>query len=109
MQDFLQTISLFLSDDPALRLLQGVLLLLGVSDLFLLFFTLRDVLLRTRSFWAQMAALLLVACVPVLGFFLYLLLRPSQTLWEHELRALVEGLKPLEQARKKRDDVKSPS
>jgi hypothetical protein len=109
MQEFLQTVSLFLSEDPALRLLQGVLLLLGVVDLFLLFFTLRDVLLRYESFWAQTAALLLVACAPVVGFFLYLLFRPSRTLWDHELRTLVEALKQGEQGRRKRDDAKTSS
>jgi hypothetical protein len=74
----------FLSADPALRLLQG--LLLGISTLvvFLVFFTLRDVLLRSRHFGFQLFAILLVAFLPVFGFLIYLLIRPSRTLTERK-------------------------
>lgn len=79
----------FLSDNPALRILQGGLLLLGVVAVFLVCFTTRDIILRTRSFIYQLFSILLVALLPVFGFFLYLLIRPARTVKERELEDMV--------------------
>lgn len=94
MAAIVETATQFLSADPMLRMLQGGLLLLSAVILFLLFFTLRDVLLRSRSFLFQIFAIALVAALPILGFLLYLLIRPARTIAQREcmdmLRSLVE-------------------
>lgn len=53
---------------------------------FLVLFVTRDILLRTHSFVFQTFCILLVALLPFVGFFLYLLVRPSQTLAEQAMR-----------------------
>ncbi len=78
----ISTLLTFLSADPALRLLQGLLLTIAVLVVYLVFFTLRDVLLRSRNFAFQLFAILLVAFLPIVGFLLYMLIRPVQTLAE---------------------------
>lgn len=92
-ETFLQTVAdpwmVFLAQDPALRLLQAGMLLLGSVVIFLVFFTTRDILLRTHSFVYMFISIVLVAALPVLGFFLYLLIRPSQTLKQRELADLL--------------------
>ncbi|MDD3896946.1 MAG: hypothetical protein PHU04_03845 [Candidatus Peribacteraceae bacterium] len=100
MQQFTETIQsllepwlLFLADDPMLRLLQGSMLLVGILVIFLVFFTTRDILLRTNSFLYMFVCILLVAAFPVAGFLLYLLIRPARTLRERELYAMVVALK----------------
>lgn len=60
--------------------------------LFLLLFTLRDILLRTRSFWFQAFCVLLTGALPIIGFLIYLLIRPARTVKERELEALVQEL-----------------
>ena len=82
-----------LSDDPAARVFQLSVLGLGVFSVYLLFYTTRDVLIRSSSIPLQLFSIFLVALLPVVGFFLYLLFRPSQTIAErgvmHLLRILV--------------------
>lgn len=82
----------FVTDNPLLRLTQGGVVLLLLILLFLLFWTLRDVLLRTRSFALQFASVLLVAALPLIGFLLYLLIRPSRTLKERETDDMLRRL-----------------
>jgi ABC-type nickel/cobalt efflux system permease component RcnA len=78
-----------LSGDPTFRLLQIALLLIAVLAVFLVFYTLRDILLRSRSFFFQIISILLVSCLPIVGFLLYVLIRPTRTLREREVdRAL---------------------
>ncbi len=86
------TLLTFLSADPALRLMQGLLLALAVLVVYLVFFTLRDVLLRSRNFAFQLFSILLVAFVPVVGFLLYMLIRPVQTLAERRRDRLLREL-----------------
>lgn len=86
------TILTFLSADPALRLMQGLLLALAVLVVYLVFFTLRDVLLRSRNFAFQLFSILLVAFVPVVGFLLYMLIRPVQTLAERRRDRMLREL-----------------
>ena len=79
----------FVMENPALRLSQGGLILFAVCILFLLFFALRDILLRTRSFWYQFLCIVIVALLPVIGFLIYLLIRPARTIRERELEAMI--------------------
>lgn len=67
---------------------------------FLIFFTTRDIILRTRSFWYQLFCIVLVTFLPVVGFFLYLLIRPPATLVEQEMQETLDEI--LERERKKR-------
>ena len=80
------------SENPVLRSMQLALLLLAVICVFLVFFAARDAILRSRSFWFQMFAVILSAALPVAGFLLYLLIRPSRTLRQAETDALVDDL-----------------
>lgn len=73
-----------LTDNPAIRMLQLSLLCAAVVAIYLVFYTTRDILLRTRSFVYQLLCILLVAVLPVLGFFIYLLIRPASTVRERE-------------------------
>lgn len=84
MPSIIQTLFVFFSDDPALRLVQILLLTVGLLVVFLVFFALRDVLLRSRSFPYQLLCIALVAFLPIVGFLLYLLIRPTRTLRERE-------------------------
>jgi|GEM_PF-1486090 predicted phosphatase len=92
LYEFSRPFLVFLSEDPMLRILQGVLLLFGFFQIFLVFFATRDVLLRSRSFLLQCVAILLVAVLPVVGFLLYLLIRPARTLKERELEELLRSI-----------------
>ena len=91
---FLQTLFepwlLFLAEEPTLRVLQGGLLLLGAVVIFLVFYTTRDILLRTQSFCYMLLCIVLVAFFPILGFFLYLLVRPPRTIKEREMERKLE-------------------
>lgn len=92
MPSVLQPLLFFFSDDPALRLLQLLLLIAGLLVVFLVFFTLRDVLLRTNSFWLQLLSIILVAFLPLIGFLLYILIRPAMTLRQREEEKLVREI-----------------
>jgi hypothetical protein len=78
-----------LTDNPAIRMVQFSLLALAIVAIYLVFFATRDILLRTRSFAYQMGCILLVAALPIAGFFLYLLVRPATTIRERELEQLL--------------------
>jgi hypothetical protein len=80
LQHVLDPWLLFLAGDPVLRALQGVLLLLGVIVIFTVFYATRDILLRTHSFPVMLLSIVLVAFLPIVGFFLYLLVRPARTI-----------------------------
>ncbi len=82
----------FFSTDPSLAMTQAGLLAVVVLILFFLFYTLRDVILRTRSFTYQCLCVLLVAFLPGAGFLLYLLIRPARTIKEREMEAMLEAL-----------------
>ena len=103
----------FLADDPMLRSLQIGMLLLGVLLIFLVFYTCRDILLRSHSLFFMIASLVLVTALPLFGFLLYLLIRPARTLKEREveklLRDLVEGRKTLQVAQIRKVPAKKTS
>src|SRR3989338_9237492 len=88
MFSLLPTLDAFLgvlSDDPAARVFQLSVLCLGIFSVYKLFYTTRDVLLRSSSILFQLFSIFLVALLPVAGFFLYLLFRPSRTIAEREM------------------------
>ena len=92
MFSFLPTLDALLgvlSDDPAARVFQLSVLGLGVLSVYLLFYTTRDVLIRSSSIPVQLFSIFLVALLPVVGFFFYLLFRPSQTIAEQEMMRLL--------------------
>lgn len=84
LQQLLEPWLLILADDPVLRALQGGLFFLGIVVVFLVFYVTRDILLRTRSFPAMLGSIILVAFLPFVGFFLYLLFRPARTIVQRE-------------------------
>lgn len=92
LEPYIQPWLLFLADDPMLRLLQGGLVLLGFLVVFLVFFTTRDILLRTQSFTYMFLCILLVASLPIVGFFVYVLIRPARTLKERAMEEMVKEL-----------------
>lgn len=71
-------------------MVQLSLLGLAIVAIYLVFYATRDILLRTRSFVYQICCILLVAVLPILGFFLYLLVRPASTLRERELEKMLK-------------------
>lgn len=89
LQQFLKPWLVFMAEDPALRLIQGAMLLVGILVIFLVFYTTRDILLRTHSFFYMFISILLVAALPVVGFFLYLLIRPARTIKEREIEMML--------------------
>lgn len=80
-----------LSVDPVL-LMQGIVAFCAFILLFLLLYTLRDILLRTHSFAYQAACVLLVGALPIAGFLVYLLVRPARTLKEREMESMLRML-----------------
>lgn len=79
----------WMSDDPAALAAQSAVLLIALVLLFLLLFTLRDILLRTHSFLYQALCLLIVALLPGIGFLFYLLIRPARTIKEREVERML--------------------
>ena len=59
--------------------MQLCMIAVGVLLVYLVLYATRDILLRTHSFVYQIAVIILVAVLPVVGFLLYLLIRPSAT------------------------------
>lgn len=102
LQSFLSPWLFFLAENPALRLLQGGMLLLGLVVIFLVFFATRDILLRTHSFWYMFVSIVLVAALPIAGFFLYLLIRPPRTIKERELEEMIAEILVEKRAAKRR-------
>jgi hypothetical protein len=92
LQSFLDPFLLLISQDPLLRVAQAALLLIGLIDVFFVFFTTRDILLRTRSFTYMASSIILVAILPYVGFLLYLLVRPARTLMQRETDRMVREL-----------------
>ncbi len=81
-----------LSSNPSLFFLQLTMVVGAALLVFLVLFTTRDILLRSRSFVIQFLCILLVALVPGIGFLLYLLVRPARTNRERMLEELVMDL-----------------
>jgi hypothetical protein len=93
----------FFSEEPLVRTAQFALLAGAGLLIFLVFYTTRDILHRTRSLFYQISCILLVAAVPVAGFLLYLLIRPMRTVKEREMEEKIARI--LEHVEKKHAPV----
>ena len=74
---------------------RSVQIALGVGAaglVFLIFWATRDILRRTRSTTLQVLNILMVALLPVVGFGLYLIVRPSRTIEEKEMAGNVQEI-----------------
>ncbi len=80
------------SASPAFFFTQVALFFVALILVFLVFFTTRDVLIRSRSFLFQLFSIVLVAALPILGFLIYLLIRPASTVRERALEANVSEI-----------------
>jgi hypothetical protein len=103
LRPLLDPLLLFLSDDPVLRAVQVALLMGGALVIFFVFYATRDILCRTHSFLYMAFCIVIVAALPVLGFLLYLLIRPSRTLRERENDRILRELQE-EHLKRKRGD-----
>lgn len=80
------------TSNPSVFLTQAGFGLIAVILVFLVLFTTRDVILRSHSFLFQFFSILIVAALPVIGFLLYLLIRPSTTLWQRTVKQDIHSL-----------------
>ncbi len=83
--DFLPLLSQYFSTNPSVLLMQIATILVAAIVIFLVLFGAKDILSRTDSFLAQIFCVLLIALLPLIGFFLYLLLRPSTRTIERKI------------------------
>jgi Predicted nucleic acid-binding protein, consists of a PIN domain and a Zn-ribbon module len=83
--DILTTIQGFLG--PTIGCLIAFFIIFSLS---LVYWTFRDIRSRTQDFWSQILATILVLVFNVGGLFIYLILRPHQTLAEIYERQLEE-------------------
>jgi hypothetical protein len=88
----LESSSALLASDSTVLAVQIFLGLSACGLVFLVLFTTRDILMRTNSFLYQIACILLVALLPVVGFLMYVLIRPSRTLAERAMHANIIAL-----------------
>jgi hypothetical protein len=96
----------FFSENPLLSALQAALVAAVALSVYLIFYATRDVLLRSSSLVFQIFCIVLVAVLPILGFFLYLLIRPAETLRQRETCLLVVRIAALqEQAKGKKQET----
>jgi len=90
LQGLLDSALSFLSVNPLVQAVQFGLTILAVTLVFLVFWSTRDILQRTRSLFYQLICILIVAVLPIVGFFIYLLIRPARTLAERETHAALQ-------------------
>ncbi len=92
--------------------MQSLMIIAASFVVFLVLFATRDILLRSSSFVFQIFCILLVALLPVIGFLLYLLIRPSRTIADKKLsrqvEALLERIAPLQKKPVLPDNAKKP-
>lgn len=74
---------------PALDANQIAVYVAAFFLVYFLFFAMRDIFLRTHSSLYQIACILLVALLPVVGFLLYFLIRPARTIKEREMEQML--------------------
>jgi hypothetical protein len=73
-------------------IVQLAMIAIGTTLVFLVLFATRDILLRTHSLLYQVFCILIVAALPILGFLVYLLIRPTSTCAERQLRHDIEQI-----------------
>jgi ABC-type nickel/cobalt efflux system permease component RcnA len=90
--------------NPSLVVMQLCMIAAGVLLVYLVLYATRDILLRTHSFLYQIAVIILVSVLPVIGFLLYLLIRPSTTnrqrKMEHDVHEVLKRLSHQHQPKK---------
>lgn len=74
----------FVADNPAVAGVQIAILILAALAVFFVIYTTRDILLRTRSFLLQFFCILIVTALPIVGFLIYLIIRPARTVKQRE-------------------------
>ncbi len=92
LQSELEPLIILFSENPVLRIGQVALILVGFVLVYLVFYTTRDIILRTHSFVYMLFCILLVALIPVLGFLIYLLIRPPRTFKQREMDNMLKTL-----------------
>ncbi len=92
LSSLVQNVSVFFSADPSVLLVQSLTIGATCIIVFLVLYATRDILLRTQSFLLQIFCILLVAALPVVGFLLYLLIRPTRTTSERRLEQKLDKL-----------------
>lgn len=92
MSAFLQMFDQLIKPFGGQPWLAPVLGMIGIVLVFLIFFTTRDILLRTHSLLGQLLCILLVALLPGVGFLLYLIVRPARTILQRETDHMVREL-----------------
>jgi hypothetical protein len=92
LQSMIDTVLLSFSSDPFALGMQIGIAALGAVAVYLLTFSVRDIILRTRSLPYQLACILLVAALPIVGFFLYLLVRPARTVKDRDIHRMLKEL-----------------
>ncbi|MBP7114227.1 MAG: hypothetical protein KBA40_02110 [Candidatus Peribacteraceae bacterium] len=97
----LESTSAFLASDPAVLAVQGLMAGSAFIVVFLVLFTTRDILFRTNSFLLQTFCILLTAVLPIIGFFIYLLIRPPRTIAERAMHRDIIALMSKLNAHKK--------
>ena len=80
------------SQQPAILNVQVLLLVAAVVAVYLVFFTTRDIILRSKSTVFQVFSILLVAVLPIVGFFLYLLIRPGSTVRQRDVESMLKKI-----------------
>jgi len=94
-----------LNGDPVILATQVLLGCSAALLVYLVFYTTRDILARTHSLGLQLASILLVAALPIVGFFLYFLIRPSLTLNEKRMQDTVDEVLTILSERKEQIDA----
>ena len=94
-----------LNGDPVILATQVLLGCTAALLVYLVFYTTRDILARTNSLGLQLASILLVAALPVVGFSLYFLIRPSRTLNEKRMQDAVHEILTILSQRKGQIDA----
>lgn len=89
---FVDSLLQSLSVNPTFVLTQVAMFSVAIFLVFLVLFTTRDVIVRSRSFLFQLFSIVLVAALPVVGFLVYILVRPSSTERERVLEANVQQI-----------------
>ena len=81
-----------LADSPVLRTVQIAIIAGAVIAMYLVFAVTREIMLRTKSFWYQLGCILLSAILPIVGYFLYLLIRPASSLREKSIESMLKKI-----------------
>lgn len=92
LQQLLDAALLAFNDNPVILSLQAGIVVAGVMTVYLLAYTVRDIILRSRSVVYQLACILLVAALPIVGFFLYLLIRPARTVQQRQMEKMLKEI-----------------